>query len=244
MVAMTRGGMGLPLPQSQAGNSPCLPLRYRLHEVVSAPRSSCDRMTQLRLERRRLITRLSRLRPRAACCISDLRRGLREAGDSTGQTTPFDETGANGRPRGSGSGTHPSADRDRRPRPSTRRSTVQNYILKNVTRNPPGEVCTHRLRHAPQASIEPALSDLGSAGADLPHDTLPIHLRYPDEGSAQTSAAVRATAYGYLPPAPRTTTARPPIMGRAASTRRAGGAIEPHSRWPHTLRADTTGYTG
>ena len=78
MVAMTRGGMGLPLPQSQAGNSPCLPLRYRLHEVVSAPRSSCDRMTQLRLERRRLITRLSRLRPRAACCISDLRRVTRE----------------------------------------------------------------------------------------------------------------------------------------------------------------------
>ena len=160
-------------------------------------------------------------------------RGLREAGDSTGQTTPFDETGATGRPRGSGSGTHPSADRDRRPRPSTRRSTVQNYILKNVTRNPPGEVCTHRLRHAPQASIEPALSDLGSAGpapgADLPHDTLPIHLRYPDEGSAQTSAAVRATAYGYLPPAPRTTTAPPDNgpRGLYSSRRRGNRATQP-----------------
>ena len=152
MVAMTRGGMGLPLPQSQAGNSPCLPLRYRLHEVVSAPRSSCDRMTQLRLERRRLITRLSRLRPRAACCISDLRRVTRERRRVVaGCDARLEKRGIRPDRRhrltrqvtgATGSGTMSGTHRERRPRPSTRRSTVQNYIYKNVTRNPPGG-CAH-----------------------------------------------------------------------------------------------------
>jgi len=65
---------------------------------------------------------------------------------------------------------------------------------------------------------------------DLPWYTITDTLeRYRDEGSAQTSAAVRATAYGYLPPAPRTTSRLTAGQSSHTAARRIRYALTPLS---------------